>query len=147
MDADCPPLVVLDTNALMDWLVFRHPSCADWDRRFHHREAVWVASAAVRAEWDHVLSRGVGAAWSPDPEALVAAWRDHAHMVEPGVPPLTLPLCSDPDDQKFIALAVSAGARWLVSRDRALLKMRRRLQRLGVEVATPEGWSFRPASG
>jgi predicted nucleic acid-binding protein len=37
-----------------------------------------------------------------------------------------LPRCSDPDDQKFLALAAAAGAAALVSKDRAVLKLRRR---------------------
>ncbi|OYY82283.1 MAG: hypothetical protein B7Y33_00065 [Hydrogenophilales bacterium 16-62-9] len=37
-----------------------------------------------------------------------------------------MPLCSDPDDQKFLALAAVSHAHGLVSKDRALLKLRRR---------------------
>jgi predicted nucleic acid-binding protein len=37
-----------------------------------------------------------------------------------------LPRCSDPDDQKFIELAAAARAGALVSKDRAVLKLRRR---------------------
>ncbi len=37
-----------------------------------------------------------------------------------------MPRCSDPDDQKFIELAAAAGAHALVSKDRAVLKLRRR---------------------
>ena len=37
-----------------------------------------------------------------------------------------LPVCSDPDDQKFLELAAGAGAQGLVSKDRAVLKLRRR---------------------
>jgi len=37
-----------------------------------------------------------------------------------------MPRCSDPDDQKFIELAAAVGAQGLVSKDRAVLKLRRR---------------------
>ena len=37
-----------------------------------------------------------------------------------------MPHCSDPDDQKFIELAAMAHAQGLVSKDRAVLKLRRR---------------------
>jgi predicted nucleic acid-binding protein len=37
-----------------------------------------------------------------------------------------MPRCSDPDDQKFIELAGASGAQALVSKDRAVLKLRRR---------------------
>ena len=37
-----------------------------------------------------------------------------------------MPRCSDPDDQKFIELAAAVPAQGLVSKDRAVLKLRRR---------------------
>ena len=37
-----------------------------------------------------------------------------------------MPRCSDPDDQKFIELAAAVSAQGLVSKDRAVLKLRRR---------------------
>ena len=37
-----------------------------------------------------------------------------------------MPRCSDPDDQKFIELAAATHAQGLVSKDRAVLKLRRR---------------------
>jgi len=37
-----------------------------------------------------------------------------------------MPRCSDPDDQKFIELAAAAQAQVLISKDRAVLKLRRR---------------------
>ena len=37
-----------------------------------------------------------------------------------------MPHCSDPDDQKFLELAAATRAQLLVSKDRALLKLRRR---------------------
>ena len=42
-----------------------------------------------------------------------------------------LPRCEDPDDQKFLELAWRANARYLVTRDKALLKLARRVSRLG----------------
>jgi predicted nucleic acid-binding protein len=55
--------------------------------------------------------------------------------------------CSDPDDQKFIDLAICAGAHTLVSRDKALLKLARKArERHGLLVRTPQGWSEQIAS-
>ena len=48
--------------------------------------------------------------------------------------------CTDADDQKFIDLALGYGARWLLSRDRAVLKLARRAQPLGLAVMTPDAW-------
>jgi hypothetical protein len=52
-----------------------------------------------------------------------------------------VPRCADPDDQKFLALAANAGARWLLSRDRALLALAGRLRRAGgFAILAPSAW-------
>ncbi|WP_436407994.1 PIN domain-containing protein [Burkholderia oklahomensis] len=53
-------------------------------------------------------------------------------------PPRPLPKCKDRDDQKFLELAYAARADWLVSKDRALLKLARRTERdFGFRIAQP----------
>jgi predicted nucleic acid-binding protein len=48
-------------------------------------------------------------------------------------------LCSDPDDQVFLDLAVTRGASFLLSRDRALLKLARRANFLfNLSILTPD---------
>jgi predicted nucleic acid-binding protein len=50
-----------------------------------------------------------------------------------------LPACQDADDQKFLELSVEANATYLVTRDRALLKLRRHHQvRRRLAILTPE---------
>jgi predicted nucleic acid-binding protein len=48
--------------------------------------------------------------------------------------------CTDPDDQMFVDLALEAGARWLVSRDRAVLRLARPALPLGLAIVAPERW-------
>ena len=49
-----------------------------------------------------------------------------------------LPKCKDRDDQKFLELAHAARANWLVSKDRALLKLDKRTARdFGFRIAQP----------
>jgi predicted nucleic acid-binding protein len=59
-----------------------------------------------------------------------------------------MPRCSDPDDQKFIELAAAAEAQGLVSKDRAVLKLRRRCAPF-FQVMTPAeaARELLPASG
>ena len=50
-----------------------------------------------------------------------------------------LPRCTDEDDQKFLELARDSRAKWLITSDRALLKLNRRLKQSGLfMVITPE---------
>lgn len=135
-----PPRVILDTNALMDWLVFRHPACAGWEAALRSQWACWVVTPELEAEWRHVRARGIGADWASDPAHGDELWSLAERPVLPA-PPLTLPQCTDPDDQKFVDVAVLCGARWLVTRDKALHRLRRGLFRRGVSVVTPEGWT------
>jgi predicted nucleic acid-binding protein len=49
-----------------------------------------------------------------------------------------LPKCKDRDDQKFLELAHAAQADWLVSKDRAVLKLAKRIARdFGFQIAQP----------
>lgn len=51
-----------------------------------------------------------------------------------------LPRCRDADDQKFLDLAWAAGASHLVTKDKALLVLARRVAKLGrFLVSTPTG--------
>jgi len=40
----------------------------------------------------------------------------------------------------FIDLAIASRARWLVTRDRAVLKLAKRMRASGVEVLAPPDW-------
>lgn len=145
------PGIVLDTNVVLDWLVFRNPSCARLEDDFASGKLLWLASTAMKDELAHVLGRGVCDAWTPDLPALWSTWERHVISTEliPRMGAATRMRCTDPDDQKFIDLALTHGARWLLSRDRAVLKLRRRARPLGLEVLTPETWlaSFRSDTG
>ena len=135
-----PVLVVLDTNVVLDWLVFRDPNCDGLRRGLAAGRLHWIATPAMRDELAHVLARGDLAGWRPELAQIWAHWDEHAVVWPvPGPLGLSSPLrCTDPDDQKFIDLAIAAGARWLLSRDRAVLKLRRRLREFGVEATAPD---------
>jgi uncharacterized protein len=137
------PVVVLDTNVVLDWLLFRHPDGAAIESQLAGGRLRWVATPAMRDELAQVLARGHLDAWHPDPPKLWAAWHRYCHEVVETAPagPASNPRCTDPDDQKFIDLALACGARWLLSRDRAVLKLARRLRERGVQVIAPGAWA------
>ena len=51
--------------------------------------------------------------------------------------PPAFPRCRDPDDDPFVALAYLVGADALVSKDRQVLGMHKRLVKFGLPVLTP----------
>jgi uncharacterized protein len=132
------PRVVLDTNAVLDWLAFRDPAMAALGAAVTGARVHWVASEAMRQELAHVLGRGLAAARGVDAQALLQAW-DRQVCPAPGAAAHTL-RCRDADDQKFIDLALACEARWLVSRDRHVLALRRPAARLGLQILRPDDW-------
>jgi hypothetical protein len=143
-------LIVIDSQSLFDWMVFRNPVCANWDAALSGHAWEWIFTSEMKAEFDFVAAKGFGERWPVDVEAAAAAWSLRGRRVEP--PPLPGAAarlhCTDPDDQKFIDLAVAIRAHTLVTRDKALLRLARRaLQRHGVRVCRPEVWSAELAAG
>ena len=65
-----PCWVVLDTQVVMDWLVFRDPSTAALVSGLESGSLRWLTSQAMQDELEHVLDRGVAAAWKPDRTAI-----------------------------------------------------------------------------
>ena len=132
-----PLKVVLDTNIWLDWLVFDDPAIAPLrEARAAGRIAI-VIDEACEAELVRVLAYDLGARTldAAAQIACVARCRELATRV--GAPAgAGLPVCRDPDDQKFLALAAGARAALLVSRDQALLELGRRID--GLRIVPPE---------
>jgi uncharacterized protein len=139
------PTVVIDTNTVLDWLLFNESGVAALAAAVRDGSVRWIACEPMRSECEHVLSRESLAHWKPEPERVARAWARHATMLPAPATAPTWPRCTDPDDQIFIDLAIAAGARWLVTRDRALLRLRRRAAAHGVQVLRPEEWPLAAA--
>lgn len=136
-----PPTAVLDTNVLLDWLVFEEPSVASLVAALEAGTLRWVATQAMLDEFGDVLGRAEFDRFTARrPTAMTAAQR--LCMLVPAQPvPLDRQLnCSDPDDQKFIDLAMTHPTRWLLSRDKALLRLASKARVHGVEVLSPAAW-------
>jgi predicted nucleic acid-binding protein len=136
------PAIVLDTNVVLDWMVFRNPQCTPLIEAIESGRVRWLVTEAMRGELAHVIERGVVDAWSPDVDSIFESWRKLSETVSSpqSMDAAQCLRCTDADDQKFVDLAICQ-ARWLVSRDRAVLKLARRAHRLGVRVVAPERWS------
>lgn len=128
--------LVVDTNVLLDCWAFDDPVARPLWRAIDSGRIVCLRSADTDAELVDVLNRPVFAARfaarAVDAAALIARWNA-----------LALPIarifsapwgCTDPQDQKFLDLAVSARADLLVSKDKALLRLARRARRDGLAI-------------
>ena len=136
-----PVSAVIDTNVILDWLVFDNADAARLAATIQSGRLRWVATPDMRIELEHVLTRGTLQKWCPQPDRILRAWDDWAQPA-PGSTVLAHHglHCVDADDQKFIDLAIGTRSSWLFTRDRSLLRLARRARRLGVEVLTPTAW-------
>jgi putative PIN family toxin of toxin-antitoxin system len=132
--------LVLDTNIVLDLLVFADPRTVPLRQGLDAGALRWLATQAMRDELARVLDypklaprvvfhRGRA-------EEVLDDFDRHARLLD--IPPKAPVTCGDPDDQKFIDLAVAHRC-VLLSKDREVLRMRKRLAPLQVE-ARP-GWA------
>lgn len=137
-----PEPVVLDTNTVLDWLLFRDPRVDRLALALHERRLRWLATPPMMDELRLVLQRPLGTRWDHARERLLAdSPAIDAVLVEPiSAAPHHL-RCTDASDQKFVDLALQCRARWLVTHDRALLALRRGAARLGLTIVRPQHWS------
>lgn len=134
-----PPACVLDTQVLLDWLVFDDPRMRGWSRAITTGRLHWLSCAAMQAEalrvaHDPAIARRASPA--PMESLLREVFATYARTVPPPVPSSRL-RCRDKDDQMFIDLALAQSARWLLSRDHALLDLRRRAAAVGLYIVAP----------
>ena len=121
-------MIILDTNIVLDLLVFEDPATLVLAHRLKTGELRWIATEAMRVELQRVLAYPM-IARRLQVRALLAsevlAVFDAQVQLQP-VPPKADITCKDPDDQKFIDLAVAHRCP-LLSKDKAVLCMQKRL--------------------
>jgi uncharacterized protein len=131
--------IVLDTNVLLDWLVFDDPHAAPWVTAMLAGRIRWLATEPMREELERVLGYEPISARLMDRHAVDQAWTNYASLLTTAAPaPI---VCADPDDQKFIDLAIAQRAKWLLTKDRELLRLATRALTWGVRVLPPARWS------
>lgn len=147
-DDGMKPGMVLDTNVWLDWLVFGDPVVTPLQRAVGDGRVRLLATQRGRDELADVLARPVvraqaglarrrrGLAADYDPEQALRVF--DACVNRCAAPPACGLVCRDPDDQDFIDLAVAGQARWLISKDRALLNLARQARRRhALEILPP----------
>ncbi|MDI9332565.1 MAG: putative toxin-antitoxin system toxin component, PIN family [Alphaproteobacteria bacterium] len=126
---------MLDTNVLLDLWLFEDPRFSELAQGLVHQQFRWLATIQMREEFARVLryeqlmakaaQRGI------TPDSLLAHFDAHAHLCPVAAKaPYT---CKDPDDQKFIDLAVEHRA-VLYSKDKYVLALKNLLARLDIPV-------------
>ncbi|MFC4708081.1 MULTISPECIES: putative toxin-antitoxin system toxin component, PIN family [Paraburkholderia] len=136
--------VVLDSNVWLDILVFDDPHTRPIRAAIERGALDALIDARCHAELAHVLDYPQFQGRGTDKAAALATLATLVRQIEPPAPPAdarALPQCRDRDDQKFLELARASGAAWLVSKDRAVLKLAKRIARdFGFRIGTPDAF-------
>ncbi len=140
-----PKRIVLDTNVCLDLFVFRDPRWTRLHDALKTRQLEAVTRNDCRTEWLIVLNYPHLPLNDASRANSIAEFDALIHCVSPDIAQpvdLKLPVCSDPDDQKFLELARDAHAEILISKDKALLKLAKRTARAGLfAIMSPESWT------
>lgn len=129
--------VVVDTNVALDLLIFSDPRTAPLRTLLAQGRLDWIATQVMRDElervlaYPHIVSRMDF--YRVDAAQVLAAFDAQARLVD--IAPRVAYVCKDADDQKFIDLAAAHRA-ILLSKDKAVICMRKRLLTLDAHVAT-----------
>ena len=127
--------VVLDTNIVLDVFVFDDAAARPVRSGLEAGALHWLATQAMRDELERVLAYAKIlpklAFYRLAATDVLHAFDRHSRRVDvPARAPVT---CRDPDDQKFVDLAVAHGAT-LLSKDHAVLALKKRLTALAIHA-------------
>jgi uncharacterized protein len=129
------PRAVIDTNVLLDFWVFDDPVARPLRIALEDGRINALRSGEIVDELSQVIMREK---FELATEARFGILREWDRLATPIDRVFPAPLgCTDPDDQKFLDLAYTARADWLVTKDKALLKLARRALRNGLSIVSP----------
>jgi putative PIN family toxin of toxin-antitoxin system len=134
--------LVLDTNVVIDWLVFDAPFLSAFRDQvrlghvqvFTHQPAIDELRRVLayrELKLDAASQAQVLERYQAQTSCLPSAEQVPRAPLEL---PKQFPRCRDPDDNHFLALAYHVKADALVSRDNAVLKLARRARKFGFQI-------------
>jgi len=132
---DTKPRLVLDTNVILDLLVFKDPSAEPIRLLLDAKQVDAVRTPASMAELIDVIGRPTFKLNREDQATIVRAWETSSRLLEDmAIEPAPF-TCRDPDDQVFIDMAYSIRPAFLLSKDLRVLELRAIAKPHGVEIS------------
>ena len=126
---------VIDTNIVLDMFIFNDERSRTLHQALKDQAVQWIATQVMRDELERVLSythlQPRMAVYQVTATDVLTQFDAFVQLKDTA--PKALWACKDPDDQKFIDLAVAHGA-LLLSKDHAVLSMSKRLLALGISA-------------
>ena len=132
---DIKPRLVLDTNVILDLLVFKDPSAEPIRLLLDAKQVDAVRTSVSMAELIDVIGRPAFKLSQEDQETILQAWQSNTRLLEnTGIEPAPF-TCRDPDDQVFLDMAYSLRPTFLLSKDLRVLELRAIAKHHGVEIS------------
>jgi putative PIN family toxin of toxin-antitoxin system len=131
---DIKPRLVLDTNVILDLLVFKDPT-AELIRHLLDAKLVdAVRSEASMLELIDVIQRPTFKLSREEQDIILQAWESVTRLLENEAMEPAPFTCRDPDDQIFLDMAYSIRPALLLSKDLLVLELGASAKPHGVEI-------------
>ena len=130
------PRLVLDTNVILDLLVFQDPAAEVIQTVLDAKLVDAVRTEASMLELMDVIQRPNFKLSREDQASIVQTWECHSRLLEnTAIEPAPF-TCRDLDDQVFINMAYSIRPALVLSKDLRVLELGAIAQRHGVEITS-----------
>jgi putative PIN family toxin of toxin-antitoxin system len=128
------PRLVLDTNVILDLLVFKDPSTEPIRLMLDAKIVDAVRSEASMLELVDVIQRPIFKLSREEQDSILQAWASVTQLLENTAIESAPLICRDLDDQIFLDMAYSIRPAVLFSKDLRLLELRVSAKGHGVEI-------------
>jgi putative PIN family toxin of toxin-antitoxin system len=129
------PRLVLDTNVILDLLVFKDPSTEPIRLLLDAKQVDAVRSEASMLELIDVIQRPIFKLSREEQDIILQAWESVTRLLENTAIKAAPFTCRDPDDQVFIDMAYSIRPAFLLSKDLRVLELRVIAKHHGLEIS------------
>jgi putative PIN family toxin of toxin-antitoxin system len=123
--------IVLDTNVLVSGIFFSGPPY-EILKAWRDGKIQLVISTEILKEYQRVADEMAQHFPGVDVSEIINLLMVEAEIAH--VPPLPKPVCSDPEDDKFLACAVASAAKYVITGDKQLLMVS---SHRNVEIVNP----------
>ena len=129
------PRLVLDTNVILDLLVFQDPAAEVVRMALDAKLVDAVRSEASMLELIDVIQRPSFKLSEEQQQAILKSWESSSRLLENTTIKLAPFTCRDQDDQVFLDMAYSLRPALLLSKDLRVLELQAIAKRHGVEIS------------
>ena len=129
------PRLVLDTNVILDLLVFQDPAAEVVRMALDAKLVDAVRSEASMLELIDVIQRPTFRLNQEEQSIILQAWESSTRLLENGAIEPAPFTCRDQDDQVFLDMAYSLRPALLLSKDLRVLELQAIAKRHGVEIS------------